>query len=125
MLKAQAEKGDFSKAVKHLDQAVNGLRQSGWQHYLPLGLLARASLRRICKDFDMAKHDVDEAFTIADRGGMKLYLADCHLEYARLYYDKGEKDKARDSLKIAKEMIERMGYHRRDKEVQELEGKLK
>ena len=125
MLKDQIEKGDFSKAVEHLDQAVNGLRQAGMQDHISSGLLARASLRRICKDFDMAKHDVDEAFSIASRGGMGLYLADCHLEYARLYYDKGEKDKARDSLKIAKEMIERMGYHRRDKEVQELEGKLK
>jgi tetratricopeptide (TPR) repeat protein len=124
-LKDQIEKGDFSKATEHLDQAVNGLRQAGIQDYLSHGLLARASLRRICKDFDMAKHDVDEAFSIASRGDMGLWLADCHLEYARLYYDKGEKDKARDSLKIAKEMIDRMGYHRRDKEVQELEGKLK
>jgi len=36
-----------------------------------------------------------------------------------------EKDKARESLAVAKEMIERMGYHRRDNEVRYLEGKLK
>ena len=29
-----------------------------------------------------AQKDLDEAFTIATRGGMGLYLADCHLEYA-------------------------------------------
>jgi len=125
LLKAQVEKGDFTKAVEHLDQAVNGLRQAGTQHHIPRGLLARASLHRIQKDFDRAKHNVDEAFTIASRGGMGLHLANCHLEYARLYFDMGEKEKARRNLATAKEMIDRMGYHRRDKEVQELEGKLK
>jgi len=125
MLKAQTEKDDFTKAVEHLDQAVNGLRKAGFQDYLPLGLLARTELRRIQEDFDRAKHDVDEAFTIASRSGMGLYLADCHLEYARLYFDMDEKEKAKENLGKAKEMIERMGYHRRDKEVGELEGKLR
>jgi hypothetical protein len=46
-------------------------------------LFARASLRRIRSDFDKAQLDVDEAFAIAQRGGMGLYLPDCHLEYAR------------------------------------------
>jgi len=122
MLKAQIEKGDFSKAVEYLDQAVDGLRQAGQQDYIPLGLLARSSLRRIQKEYDKAQHDIDEAFTIASRGGMGLHLADCHLEYARLYFDMGEKEKAKKNLATAKEMIERMGYHRRDKEVRELEG---
>ena len=122
MLKAQ-EDGDFPKAFEHLNQAVNGLRQAGDQTYIPRGLLARASLRRIQKEFDRAKHDVDEAFGIASRGGMGLYLADCHLEYARLYFDMGE-EKAKEHLATAKEMIDHTGYHRRDKEIQELERKI-
>jgi hypothetical protein len=56
---------------------------------------------------------------------MGLYLADCHLEYARLYLAQGDKDKAREHWEIAKDSIEKMGYHRRDKEVDELEEKLK
>lgn len=48
---------------------------------------------------------------------MELHRADCHLEYARLYLAVGEKDKARESLAAAKEMIERMGYHRRKTEI--------
>jgi hypothetical protein len=77
---------------------------------------------------------------------MGLYLADCHLEYARLYMSLrgapatkqplGDEeiasgsalattyDKTREHLKIAKEMIKKMGYHRRDKEVDELEEQL-
>jgi len=53
--------------------------------------------------------------TIAMRGGVQLYEADCHLEYARLAQN--EKDKAWESLAKAKEMIEEMGYYRRDPEV--------
>ena len=51
--------------------------------------------------------------------------ADCHLEYARLYLAKGDKEKARKEWETAKKMIKEMGYHRRDKEVQELEEQLK
>ena len=61
---------------------------------------------------------------ISERGGMGLHLADCHLEYAQLHLDMGDREKARESLSIAKGMIEKMGYHRRDGEVKELEDRL-
>jgi nucleoside phosphorylase/tetratricopeptide (TPR) repeat protein len=123
MLKAQEEKTDnFVDAEVHLQQAVDGIRQAGQQQYLPLGLLARASLYIIRKDYNKAQHDVDSAFSIASRGSMGLHLADCHLAYARLYYAKDDSAKARKHLATAKEMINRMGYHRRDKEVEELEN---
>ena len=91
---------------------------------------------------------MDEAFTIATRGGMGLHLADCHLEFARLNVArfkslKVEKlegsnvetfqpanvptdylEEARKHLVTAKEMINKMGYHRRDKEVEELEKEI-
>ena len=63
--------------------------------------------------------------TIATRGGMGLHQADAHLEYARLHLATGETKKARESLAKAKEMIDRMGYHRRDKDVKELEDRLR
>jgi len=125
LLQAQQEGSrDFSQAVAHLDQAVDGLRQAGTQHYLPRGLLARAELRRVMGSLDRARTDLEEALSIATRGGMRLHEADCHLEYARLHLARGEKEKARQSLAQAKEMIEDMGYHRRDGEVAELEGML-
>ena len=75
-------------------------------------------------ELDKARHDLDEAFSIASRGGMRLHEADCHLAYTRLYLACGEKDKAQKSFAEAKKMIEQTGYHRRDKEVEELEGQL-
>jgi hypothetical protein len=61
---------------------------------------------------------------IAERDGMGLHQADCHLASARLHLDRGAKDEAWRSLATARAMIERMGYHRRDGEVAELEGRL-
>jgi hypothetical protein len=48
---------------------------------------------------------------------MGLHKADCHLEYARLYL-------AMDKKEDAKKMIHKMGYHRRDVDVEEIEEKL-
>ncbi len=115
---------EYFEAKKHLNEAVDGLRKVGAQEFITRGLLARAELYRIKEDYSKARHDLDEAMTIATRSEMKLYEADCHLGYARLYLAMDEKAKAQEHHSIAKEMINAMGYHRRDKEVQELEEKL-
>ena len=125
LLQAQHEGSrDFIKATDHLNQAVDGLRQAGTQHHLPRGLLARAELYRVSGEFNKARHDLDEALVIAERGSMGLHQADCHLEYARLHLAMGEKDKAGESLLKAKTMIDKLGYHLRDKDVKEIEGQL-
>ena len=116
--------GDFSKAANHLEHAVNDLRRAGQRDHLSRGLLARAALHRVRDDFERARRDLDEAMAIAERGGMGLYQADAHLEYARLYLAMDDKSKAREHLATAKDMVGRMGYHRRDGEVAELEAQL-
>ena len=45
---------------------------------------------------------------------MRLHQADCHLEYARLYLAMGKKEDARKCLDVAREMVDKMEYHRRD-----------
>lgn len=85
MLQAIYDGGQcFTQALDLLNQAVNGLRQAEVQEFITRGLLARAELYRICYQFDLGKHDLNEAFSIAERCGMNLYQADCHLEYARV-----------------------------------------
>ncbi|MBI5633476.1 MAG: TIR domain-containing protein [Nitrospirae bacterium] len=115
---------DYADAEKYLNGAVEGLRKAEQQQYMPLGLLARAELYRIKRDFIKTRHDLDEAMTIAIRCGMRLYEADCHLEYARLYLAEGDKEKAKEHLSTAKTMIDEMEYHRRDKDVKEIEELL-
>ncbi len=124
MLQAQERTSDLKQASQELDQAVDSLRQAGQQDHLPRGLLARAELHREMGNAERAQHDLDEAMTIATRGNMRLHEADCHLGFARLHLAMDNKDKARESLDTAREMIDEMGYHRRDGEVEELEGQL-
>jgi tetratricopeptide (TPR) repeat protein len=114
----------FTQSIYYLNRAVDGLREAGTQHYIPRGLLARAEFYVVTDTLDKAQKDLDEAFSIATRGGMRLYQADCHLAFARLYLAKGDNAKAHEHWKTAKRMIEEMGYHRRDKEVEELEEQL-
>lgn len=125
--RAQVESIDaYVPATDYLNRAVNGFRQAGTLHYLPFGLIARAELRRARSAFGQARGDLDEAMSIAARGGMGLHQADCHLEYARLYLAGEPRDlgRAREHLGKAREMIERMGYHLRDGAVRELEAEL-
>lgn len=89
-----------------------------------LSACSRAEYYRLTGALEKAKRDLDEAYAIATRGGMRLFETDCHLEYARWYLASGDKDKAREHSAIAKKMVGEIGYHRRDGEVKELEERL-
>ncbi len=136
--------GDFTLARDNLNNAVEYLRKSGRQDVLPFGVLARAALFRMMQEFHKAWVDLEEAQEIAERGGMKLYLADYHLEACRLLIDQlsaknykilanGEPvtitrkemlSKLKDHFETAKQMVNEMGYHRRDKELESLDHEL-
>jgi tetratricopeptide (TPR) repeat protein len=123
---------DFS----HMNAAVNGLRRAGQQQYLPLGLLTRAWLRFLTgahTGSESAQEDLDEAWEIAERGPMRLLMADIHLYRARLFgrmrdegggmkypWDKnpdGSPRGPKDDLEAAEKLINECGYHRRDEEL--------
>ncbi len=116
----QAGAGNYGQAAEFLQRAVEVLRQAGQMDELPRGLLARAELRRARSDYERARTDMAEAQRIAERGEMGLHLADCHLEWARLCLATGERAQAREHWATAKAMVERMGYHRRYREVEEI-----
>jgi len=125
LMQAEVEgTNNYSQATTHLGYAVDGLRQAGAQEFIVRGLLARAELWRVMGALDKARRDLDEAYSIATRGGMRRHEADCHLEYARLFVASGEKDKAREHFELAKKMIEEIGYHRRDVECQRIEQQI-
>ena len=113
-----------AEAADFLQSAVNGLRQAGHLQKLPLGLLARAEMSRLMGDYPRAQSDLAEAQRIAERGEMGLHLCDCHLEWTRLWLAQGERDQAREHWAKVKAMVERMGYHRRDREVEEIAQEL-
>ena len=104
-----------------LDTAVNGLRRAGQQDDLPRGLLARASLWQVMKDYPKAHDDLNEAWAITEQGGMRLFEADTYLALVRLSMDEGNREEAREYLETAREMVTRMKYGRRFEELAELE----
>ena len=118
------EEADFAKAAEHLDQAVEGLRRAGTEDELPLGLLARAALRRLRGDLPAAEADLSEALEIAERGSMRLHECDAHLEWARLCRQQGDRDGLKRHVARARKLVEETGYGRRRREVEWLERQL-
>ena len=118
------EHPDFALARHHLDAAVTGLRKAGQMHEQPRGLLARAALHRLAADWPAARRDLAEAHRIATRGGMRLFLADHHLESARLHLAIGDLPAARAAYTAARAEVEAIGYHRRLPELDVLATKL-
>ena len=115
---------DLAAARRELDAAVAGLRRAGAQHQLPRGLLARAALFRLLSDLDAARRDLTSSEQLCTRGGLRLLLADTHLEWSRLHLAAGDDAAARPCLEKARELVNRCGYHRRTGEVADLEGTL-
>jgi hypothetical protein len=129
-LYAALMRGDKPPA-EHVNAAVDFLRRAGHQEQIPRALLTYALWRAITDDFVGAREDLDEAFEIAERGPMRLHLADVHLHRARLFgllanrpavypWQSPEVDLAQ-----ARALIERCGYGRRREELQDAEAALR
>lgn len=110
--------------LSHIDLAVSGLRLAGTQPEIPLALLTRAWLRFLTDariGHESAQEDLDEAWEIAERGPMKLFLADIHLHRARLFFREKEYPKAwisaQADLVAAEKLINECGYGRRKEEL--------
>ncbi len=105
-------------SVEHLNRAVDGLRQAGQEILLPRGLLARAAYRRLRSDFDTAEADLTEVLEIAERGPMRFFESDAHLELFRLRRDQRRSEEARRHLERARVLVAETGYLRRAREVE-------
>ena len=117
----------------YFEAALQGLRASGYQEELPRGLLARAEFQAWQGDTEGARADLDEAWQIAERGPMRLHLADIHLCRARLFGVqsvacrlKNEKpvypwNSPQADLRAARQLIQSCGYRRRKAELEDAE----
>jgi hypothetical protein len=125
-----ASQPGLASAATELDHAVSGLRRAGQQQYLPLGLLTRAWLRSLTSPAtgpDSARSDLDEAWEIAERGPMPLFLADIHLYRARLFLRANPYpwQSPQHDLAEARRLIFKHGYLRRKEELEDAEAALK
>lgn len=116
--------GDRARAAAHLNAAVDTIRKSGYLDFLPVALIARASLSRRCNDGDRALRDLETAMKIIQRTGMRLFEADGLLEHAHIAIARGDISGGRAHFQTAQSMIGQMGCRHRDKELSELRGLL-
>ncbi len=136
---------DICHSSFDIDHTVSGLRRAGTTHHIPRGLLTRAWQRSLTGALtsaqagpDSAQSDLDEAWEIAERGPMPLFMADIRLTRCRLFgiafktgqgvngqevkypWESPEKD-----LAEARKLIVACGYGRRMPELEDAEKALK
>jgi len=123
-------------AQAEIEAALGGLRLAGIQDYVIRGLLSRSWVRLFEAVPDGAQADLDEAWEIAERGPMRLHMADIHLYRARLFhavkpypwnkFPHGSEGRGpKDDLKDARKLIEKCGYWRRKEELEDAEEAAK
>ncbi len=128
----------LNKVKINLDAAVSSLHRAGTTNWIPSALLTRAWLRFLSGAStgpESAQEDLDEAWEIAERGPMKLFMADIHLYRARLFFREasypwnknsdGTPRGPEDDLAAAETLIKSCGYHRRDEELEDAKAALK
>jgi TIR domain-containing protein len=120
----------FTASAIELDHAVSGLRRAADVEFLVRGLLTRAWLRNLIGPRtgpESAQSDLDEAWEIAERGPMPLFLADIHLYRARLFFREATYpwESAQHDLAEARRLIFKHGYLRRKEELEDAEAALK
>ncbi len=124
---------NLANAKSLLEKALEHFRRGSVPNEVPRTLLALASITFLEKQ-SLSKEDLestctllDEAWEIADRGSMQLYMADIHLYRARLFFREaqypwnqnpdGSPRGPADDLDAAEQLINKCGYHRRDEEL--------
>lgn len=86
-----------------------------------LGLLITgADLHTDRQEFIAARKNLDEALALATHCGSRLHEADAHLAYTRLHLAEKNQSAAREHLVDARQIINEIGYHRRDQEIEHL-----
>ena len=112
-------------SVRALDLAVTTMQRAGTTIHLPAMHIARARYLRSLQDFSGAWADTHLATTIARRGNMRAYLAECALLAANLCLDEGRAEDAACHCAIADRLIVEDGYGRRLAELHLLHARLR
>lgn len=127
---------DIPNLQYEIEASVDGLRRAGTTNHIPRALLTRAWLRSIegkRTGSESAQSDLDEAWEIAERGPMPLYMADIHMYRARLLFCEtpypwsnpdGSTRSAKNDLADARRLIEKHGYWRRKEELEDAEAAI-
>ncbi|MBI4560046.1 MAG: TIR domain-containing protein [Candidatus Hydrogenedentes bacterium] len=112
----------------YIEKGVEGLRCAGEVEQIIVGLLTRAELYRRRRDLSRSTKDLVEVGELVERTGMRLYLPDLHLEWARFHVAAHAQtgfcediSKAAEHLRKARELVEEMRYGAKNNQILALE----
>jgi hypothetical protein len=111
-------------ATADFRRAIRTLHESGRQGEIPLGYLAFARMLREQKRYAEAEQEVAKAWAIAAPCEMNLHRADCHVERAWLRLADAQRAQARAEFDEAQRLVMQTGYHRRDRDLEDLRVQL-
>lgn len=125
LLKAYSKESYFID-WDHINETISKLHQCGEMDQTPLGLIIRSAYYAINNQYTgeySAQSDLDEAWEIAVRGPMRLFMADIHLNRARLFYgeEKYPWESPKKDIQEARKLIEECNYWRRKEELEQIE----
>jgi tetratricopeptide (TPR) repeat protein len=119
-----SDSGALVDALRTAERAVAMIREASSEIHLPRILLTRARIFRAIGDEEAARGDIDRALTVATRNAAALSAIDALSEKARLETSLGNRDRARLLVDDAKARIDRTGYRRFARSVEELQREL-
>ncbi len=108
---------DFFEANNYFQQAVNSIEKANKAEFYPPFYLYRADFYLTQNQLAPALADLNSAWEIIERCGMKLYVVDYLLIHGRYSLATAEVDTALNHYQEAKQLIEETGYHLRDAEL--------
>jgi hypothetical protein len=110
----------LDEARTYLTRALKAMDEAKTEHHRPRVLLTRAALFRSRNEWELAAGDLQLARVIAERGNMKIHLADSMIQLAHLHLARGDRHGAAEMISHVRHRVREMEYHRRAPEVEEL-----
>lgn len=106
-----------------MDQVVEGVSVGSLVEFLPSPLMLRSRMRALVGDSLGACSDLDEAWAIAERGSMRLAMADIYLHRARLFFRSSPYPwgSPREDVELARNLIDVCNYRQRRGELDDIE----
>jgi hypothetical protein len=125
LARVRAEELQNSLAESYFFQAIQKIQKANKIEYISPFYLYRADFYLTQNQLDSALADLNSAWEIIERCGMKLYAVDYLLIHGRYSLATADFNTALNHYEEAKQLIEETGYHLRDAELDLFAAKLR
>jgi tetratricopeptide (TPR) repeat protein/DNA-binding MarR family transcriptional regulator len=113
---------DYEGAMELCDRALADAREIGLKGLEGLCLSLKGTIQAESGKWDLAVESFEESIEIAKKGRMRKQLGETYLEYGRMTAKRGETEKAKSLMELARKAFEECGLL---KKVEEVDFELK